>query len=180
MKTIRQTTFRSRCGAAAALVIAVLLFAGTARAQVPLLLNFQGRVAVGTTNFNGAGQFKFALVNTNGTTTFWSNNNSSVSGGEPTAAVSLAVTNGLYSVLLVDTTLANMTATIPGNLFNNLDVRLRVWFNDGTNGSQLLSPDQRIGSVGYAGVAGTCRITRSLRPGSPLARYRRTTSPQVR
>ena len=32
-------------------------------------------------------------------------------------------------------------------------MRLRVWFDDGTNGSQLLTPDQRIASVGYAMVA---------------------------
>jgi hypothetical protein len=36
--------------------------AGTAHAQVPSLLNYQGRVTVGGTNFNGTGQFKFALV----------------------------------------------------------------------------------------------------------------------
>jgi hypothetical protein len=33
-------------------------------------------------------------------------------------------------------------------------VRLRVWFNDGTHGSQLLTPDQRIVAVGYAMMAG--------------------------
>jgi hypothetical protein len=43
-----------------------------------------------------------------------------------------------------------MTNAIPSSVFNNSDVRLRVWFNDGTHGSQLLSPDQRIASVGYA------------------------------
>jgi Chaperone of endosialidase len=154
MKTIRQTSLPSRYGAAAALVIAVLLLAGAARAQVPLLLNYQGRVVVGTTNFNGTGQFKFALVNTNGTTTFWSNDGTSTAGSQPTAAVSLAVSNGLYSVLLGDTTLTNMTA-IPTFVFNNADVRLRVWFNDGTHGSQLLTPDQRFGAAGLAMVAMT-------------------------
>ena len=44
-------------------------------AQVPQLVNYQGRVAVGSTNFNGNGQFKFALVNAAGNTTFWSNDN---------------------------------------------------------------------------------------------------------
>ena len=34
-------------------------------------------------------------------------------------------------------------------------MRLRVWFNDGTNGSQLLTPDQRLAAVGYAVVAGS-------------------------
>ncbi len=122
------------------------------QAQVPQIINYQGRVVVGTTNFNGTGSFKFALVNAVGTTTYWSNNNSSVNGSEPTAAVSLSVSKGLYSVLLGDTSLTNMTA-IPAAVFNNSDVRLRVWFNDGTTGSQLLAPDQRIVSVGYAVLA---------------------------
>ena len=45
-----------------------------------------------------------------------------------------------------------MTA-IPASAFASSDVRLRVWFNDGTNGSQLLTPDQRIAAVGYAMIA---------------------------
>jgi hypothetical protein len=44
---------------------------GILRAQVPNILNYQGRVAIGTppVNFDGSGQFKFALVNTTGSTT---------------------------------------------------------------------------------------------------------------
>ena len=38
-------------------------------AQVPQLINYQGRITVGTVNFNGTGAFKFALVNATGTTT---------------------------------------------------------------------------------------------------------------
>ena len=60
------------------------------------------------------------------------------------------MSKGLYSVLLGDTTIANMSVAIPASVFNNSDVRLRVWFNDGTTGSQLLTPDQRIASAGYA------------------------------
>src|SRR3954447_6881807 len=96
--------------------------ASTVRAQIPQIINYQGRVVVGTTNFNGTGQFKFALVNATGTTTFWSNNGTSVAGSEPTATVSLAVNNGLYSVLLGDATLANMTI-VPATVFTNSDVR---------------------------------------------------------
>ncbi len=125
-----------------------LLSCSTLLAQVPQLINYQGRVAVGGTNFNGTGQFKFALVNSNGVPTFWSNNGTSVNGSEPTAAVSLTVVNGLYSVLLGDATLPNMTV-VPATVFTNLDVRLRIWFNGGA-GSQLLTPDQRIAAVGYA------------------------------
>ncbi len=126
----------------------------TLSAQVPQLLNYQGRVAVGAVNFQGSGQFRFALVNAAGNVTYWSNDGTSVNGSQPAAAVTLAVTKGLYSVQLGDTSLANMTA-IPNNVFNNADVRVRVWFNDGVNGTELLSPDQRISSVGYAMIAGT-------------------------
>jgi hypothetical protein len=62
------------------------------------------------------------------------------------------VTKGLYSVGLGDNSLINMTA-LPGSVFTNSDVRLRVWFNDGTHGSQLLTPDQRIATTGYAFMA---------------------------
>ena len=40
----------------------LLAAAPVARAQIPQLINYQGRVAVGGVNFDGAGQFKFALV----------------------------------------------------------------------------------------------------------------------
>ena len=116
------------------------------------MINYQGRVAVGDppVNFDGTGEFRFALVNANGSTSYWSNDGTSTDGSEPTGAVSLPVTKGLYSVLLG----ANMTA-IPSSVFANSDVHLRVWFDDGTNGSQLLTPDQRIAAVGYAMVAST-------------------------
>ena len=131
---------------------AALLLFSPLHAQVPQLINYQGRVVVGSTNFDGTGQFKFALVTENGATTYWSNNGSSVNGSEPSAAVSLPVSKGLYSVLLGDATLPNMSV-IPSTVFNNSDVRLRVWFNDGVHGFQLLSPDQRIAAVGYAMMA---------------------------
>ena len=130
------------------LLLGALALSFTTSAQVPQLLNYQGRVAVGTTNFDGGGSFKFALVNAAGTTTFWSNDGTSAAGSQPAAAVALTVTKGLYSVLLGDTSLPNMTA-IPASVWANPDVRLRVWFNDGTNGSQLLTPDQRLAPNGY-------------------------------
>ncbi len=130
-------------------VLLLLLLAATAlHAQVPTLLNYQGRVAVDAVNFEGAGLFRFALVDDTGATTFWSNDGTSIAGSEPAAAVSLTVAKGLYSVLLGDVALVNMTA-IPASVFTNPDVRLRVWFNDGVNGSQLLTPDQRIAPAPY-------------------------------
>lgn len=143
------TTFRKQ-----AFALLCLFLACGAQAQVPGLLSYQGRVAVGSVNFNGSGQFKFALVNTDGSTTYWSNDGTSTAGGQPSAAVPLTVTKGLYTVLLGDTTLTNMTA-VPASVFGNSDVRLRVWFNDGVNGFQMLTPDQRIAAVGYAMTAGS-------------------------
>ena len=135
--------------------VALFLFAVTlsAPAQVPQMINYQGRVAVGSTPFEGTGQFKFSLVNGTGTITYWSNDGTGLAGAEPTSAVSLPVAKGLYSLMLGDVALPGMTA-IPIVVFNNPDVRVRAWFNDGVNGSQLLSPDQRIAAVGYAMMAG--------------------------
>ncbi len=138
-----------------ALMLFELVQLSDARAATPGIINYQGRVQVAGQDFTGSGQFKFALVSPGGTTTYWSNDNTSTTGNEPTAAVALNVSKGLYSVLLGDTQLTNMTNAIPATVFANNDVRLRVWFNDGTNGSQVLAPDQRIAAVGYALVADT-------------------------
>lgn len=124
------------------------------RAQVPQQIHFQGRVTVNGSPFQGPGQFKFALVNPGGTTTYWSNDGTSSVGNEPTASVALSVSQGLYTVLLGDVSLANMTV-VPATVFTHPDVALRVWFNDEVHGSQLLTPDQRIAAVGYAIVAAT-------------------------
>src|SRR5438552_983723 len=126
------------------LLVTLNLFASMAalRAQVPQLINYQGRVSIGATNFDGSGQFKFALVNGSGSVSFWSHNGSSIAGGQPNSVVNVPVYKGLYSVLLGDTSVANMTASIPPSVFTNSDVRLRVWFNPGSGFVQF-SPDQR-------------------------------------
>ena len=50
-----------------------LLAALAAPAQVPQLINYQGRITVGGTNYDATGTFKFALVNTAGTLNYWAN-----------------------------------------------------------------------------------------------------------
>lgn len=132
----------------------ILITAASSFGEVPQFLNYQGRVTVGGTNFTGTGQFRFALVNAAGNLTFWSNDGSSIAGGQPILAVSVPVAKGSYNVLLGDTTVPSMSAAISPAIFTNSDVRLRVWFNDGVTGSQLLAPDQRIAAVAYALVAG--------------------------
>ena len=129
------------------LLLLGLFAALTASAQVPQLINYQGRITVGGTNYDATGSFKFALVNSAGTVNYWANDGTA--SDQPATGVALAVSKGLYSVLLGDTTVSGMTTAIGSTVFNNADVYLRVWFNDGT-GYQQLAPDQRIAAVGYA------------------------------
>ena len=86
--------------------------------------------------------------------TFWSNDGTSVAGSAPTAAASVGVTNGLFTVALGDTTLANMTA-ISASLFTQPNLQLRIWFNDGVNGFSVLSPVQNLTPTPYADFANT-------------------------
>ena len=59
------------------------------------------------------------------------------------------MTNGLYSVLLGNTTIGASMTAFPSYLFSSQGLRLRVWFDDGVHGSQLLSPDQRLVPAAY-------------------------------
>lgn len=119
-------------------------------AAVPPITSYQGRVAVSGTPFTGTGLFRFALINQTDGSTLWSNDATSIAGSEPTDAVTLVVTDGLFTVLLGDTALLNMGA-LPSDLFATYpDVGLRVWFDDGVNGSFQLTPDTRLASAPYA------------------------------
>jgi hypothetical protein len=122
---------------------------------VPPVLNYAGQVAVNGEAFDGNGLFKFALVNADGMITYWSNDGTSVDGSEPQASVSVAVNGGLYAVLLGNTAQQGMGAIDPTVFVQHSDVKLRVWFSDGVNGFQQLSPDRPFASVPYAFSAGT-------------------------
>jgi len=114
-------------------------------------MSYQGKVSAGGADFNGAGQFKFALLGV-GESTLWSNDGSSSAGSEPIQAVAVAVTQGLFTIFLGDTAVSNMTP-VPWTLFTNTDARLRIWFNDGAHGFARLSPDQRLGATAYSMMA---------------------------
>lgn len=132
------------CHAGLAGIVAGLGVAALAlHAQTPPLLPHQGRLTVGDTYFDGTGAFKFGLVNAGATQTFWLNAPDTDGDGEPDAAVTLPVQRGLYSVLLGDTSLANM-APLTLAIFRQPEVYLRVWFDDGTHGFQRLEPDLRV------------------------------------
>jgi trimeric autotransporter adhesin len=85
-------------------------------------------------------------------TTFWSNDGTSVNGSEPSAAVPVFVNAGLFTVVLGDSALANMTAITPA-VFAQPNLQLRIWFSDGVNGSAVLDPPQNLTPVPYAILA---------------------------
>jgi hypothetical protein len=117
----------------------------------PEVVAYQGEVRVGGAPYAGDGYFKFAIVNAAGDTSYWSNDGTSTAGGEPTAAVQLAVSDGLFSVLLGDTSLGGMTQALTHEVFGGPDRYLRVWFSSIPGGPfDRLAPDTRIAAVPYA------------------------------
>jgi hypothetical protein len=128
---------------------------------VPPVLNYAGQVAVNGEAFEGNGLFKFALVSDNGTSTYWSSDGTSVDGSEPQSSISVSVNGGLYSVLLGNTAIQGMGAVDPQVFAQHTDAKLRVWFSDGANGFQQLTPDRPFASVPYAFSAGNAKTAGS-------------------
>ncbi len=145
------------------------------------VVSYQGRVAVNGQPFNGIGRFKFAIVNADGTAAYWSNDGSGLTTPPftPTQAVTLTVNNGLFSILLGDTTLANMTRPLKPDAFAAPDRLLRVWFDDGVHGLQQLSPDVRVASAPYAFNAEFARTSPNLQRIALLKWYPAISTTQV-
>ena len=120
------------------------------------MFTYQGRVTDNGTNFNGVGHFKFALTTSNNATvtTFWSNDGTSINGSQPSVPVNANVSNGLFTVVLGDTTLANMTA-IGASIFNQPNLQLQIWFSDGVHAFASLNPPQNLTPAPYAVFAQT-------------------------
>ena len=119
----------------------------------PEQINYQCKVEVRGVPFDGVGQFKFAIVDQAGTNSYWSNDGTSVTGNEPTEAVSLNVKGGLLSVPLGNEAIPNMTK-IPASVFDQQDRHVRLWFGGASGGSfEKLLPDNPLASVPYALMA---------------------------
>ncbi|MBL6827739.1 MAG: putative Ig domain-containing protein [Opitutales bacterium] len=122
------------------------------------MLNYAGQVAVEGEPFQGKGLFKFALIKGDNNTTIWSNDGSSVNGSEPLKSVSTSVDGGLYSILLGNSSIKGMSSLNPSIFQKHSNIKLRVWFSDGINGFEQLSPDRSFASVPYAFSAGSAPI----------------------
>jgi hypothetical protein len=119
-------------------------------AVAPSVVSYQGQVSLGGWPFDGKGYFKFAIVDADGSTTYWCNDGSYGGGEEPEMPVELIVTDGLFNVLLGDTSVENMTEPLEAGVFADPECYLRVWFSEDGGSFQQLSPDRRIASVPYA------------------------------
>ena len=65
---------------------------------------------------------------------YWTNDGTgSPPDGVPDNGVSVVVNDGIFNVILGDTSLDNMNA-IPETVFTNKNTFLRIWFNDGVSG----------------------------------------------
>ena len=81
-------------------------------------------------------------------TVIW-RNDGGTGAGEPATAVALNVTRGLFSARIGDVSFPNM-AEIGPEVLSKYPVNLRIWFNNGSTGSQVLSPDVRVGASFFA------------------------------
>ena len=109
-----------------------------------MVLHFQGYIGSGGSPVDGPGQFKFALVGADDTIS-WSNAPVPEGADQPPDSdfVAVNVDHGFYAVRLGDSTLGNM-APLTLEALQVEGLKLRIWFNDGQQGFELLSPDQPI------------------------------------
>ena len=114
--------------------------------DIPRKINYQGYVKEDGTAYGGTGYFLFAITDSAGTTYHWTNDGDT----PPDSGVPVTVTDGVFSVLLGDTTLTNMT-TIGTSVFtDNSSAYLRVWFStDGTTYEEI-TPKKEISSSAYS------------------------------
>ena len=101
-------------------------------------LPHQGRVLISGSAFEGTGLFRFALVNEQDELVW--NHLGGV--GVPDNYVELQVEDGFYRIRLGDPTVSGMAALPDDLLLLHPKLSLRIWFNDGVNGTHQLGSDQ--------------------------------------
>ena len=138
-------------------LLAFAAVSSIAMAQVvPEPINHQGYIEVDGQPFDGNGAFRFAIVDGGGNNLWTHDGSELATTNMPGSPLALSVVDGVYSVALGDGT---TTDPFAGGLFaGNDNLALRVWFDDGTNGVQQLTPDKPLRHVPYANVAKTADI----------------------
>jgi len=122
----------------AALAAGTVIATAAATGNTPETLEYSGRVVIAGQPFNGTGNFKFVLLNRDGTR-LWSNSDTAapIKEGIPSGSVALAVHEGVYHVRLGDSGLG-MTP-LPKSFVGDQQVsQVGTWFDDGTHGWSFL------------------------------------------
>lgn len=128
----------------------LLLFCLPSFAAIPVVVSHQGFLQEEGEPVDGVAQFRFAFVDGGTGTNLWTQDGTRLGeAAAPDTAVSLSLSEGLYTVRLGDTSVSGMAA-LASTVFNGDDVRLRIWVAHGDSGVQLLQPDQELSSVPYA------------------------------
>ena len=117
-----------------------------------LEISYQGRISNNNdenVNFtSSSGFFKFAIVDSTGEITFWSNDSSSLNGEEPASYVLVPFPekNGVFQVALGSSPMTPLNSSV----FTNTETYLRIWFSEDSNKFDLLEPDEKITAVAYS------------------------------
>ena len=160
----------------------LLAFVSTVVYADGVTFNYEGRVKIQGQSYTGTGYFKFAIVNPNGSITHWSNDGTSTTGDEPSAAVVSSVTDGIFNVVIGDTSLTNMAELDPTIFNEGENVFLRVWFSDSGSGFERLRPDRKITNPALLGSQSVTSIDiyvdpdtgNDLYPGTVASRPKKT------
>ena len=138
-------TTKLKLALAAMVLLALLPALAQAQGSVPTTVSYQGRVTVDGEPFQGDGLFKFAILDSQGRSA-WSNDGTSTDGNEPADFVGLQVEQGLFNVLLGDSSLME---PLNAEVFADPNTFLRVWFSP--DGGEFIQLDDRpIAAVPYA------------------------------
>ncbi|MBN1550095.1 hypothetical protein JW979_01450, partial [bacterium] len=113
---------------------------------IPGMISYQGKVSVSGQPFTGDGYFRFQIVNGDESVAYWSNDGNN----PPVTDIPLNVEDGIFHIQLGDTVMMN---AIPSSVFQNNNLYLKIWFDDGTTGMQMLAPNQQITSAAFSYVA---------------------------
>jgi N-acetylneuraminic acid mutarotase len=115
-------------------------------------ISYQGRISKNGQEgglFTGVnGYFKFAIVDSTGKESFWSNDSSSIDGGEPNEYVEVPFPgkNGVFQVGLG----ASPMSPLGSSVFKSAETYLRIWFSPDGDKFDLLTPDEKISTVAYS------------------------------
>lgn len=138
------------------LLIFLFPLISTAANDVAVVMNYQGTVKdVDGVAINGDGYFKFAIVASDFDSNpqfLWANASGMVgsNGLEPETAVTVPVSNGLFSVKLGDANMNPLNADL-FSMFDTKPLYLRVWFSSEIGGTyEFLGPMMQLSSSAFS------------------------------